>query len=198
MGDVAGRVRRRPRFALVGAAAGAVLLMSCSSSEVAEEPIVRDSASCALDRAIVNASHVVRVDASSGAITAVELTRTDDPRAAVFAANPIAPGAAVTLTRYDQVDGFADGGSDVVALVGQPRTDLPDEWTVYAVASTAGGALKFVGPCGEEFDRQSSPSSKGSTGRPTPPSSSGWWTKHSSQAGVPTCSTWWPRPQRER
>ena len=109
---------------------------------------------CALDRALVNSSHVVQLNSASGAVTSVEFVRTTDPRAAVFEAHPIAPGVPVKLTRDDAIDGFPDAGSEALALVGQPRTDLPDDWAVHGVATVDGSSVRFAGPCAAEFDRQ--------------------------------------------
>ena len=142
----------------VAGVAVALLLLWCSSGSgrTGGPPAARTWGyhDCPLDREIIDSSHVVRLNATTGAVTSVEFTRTGDPRAKVFTANPIAPRAAVELTRNDGVKGFSDAGSDAVALVGQPRTDLPTKWAVHAVAVEEAGALRFVGPCAPEFTRQ--------------------------------------------
>lgn len=140
-----------------GAAAVAIALVTlaaCSSESpsLAEES-TWDVQRCPLDRAVINTSHVIRVN-PAGAVTAVELVRESDPRAANVDAVPLAAGADVKLTRWDAADGFADVSADSLALVGQPRTDLPDEWMAHALAVDDGGTIRFTGPCGPEYDRQ--------------------------------------------
>ena len=144
---------------LVVAASIAVLVLAGCSNYPAEKGQPSPGAPwnygrCALDRAIVNSSHAIQVNSASGAVTSVEFVRTTDPRAAVFNAHPISAGAPVKLTRDDGVAGFADAGSQALTLVGQPRTDLPDEWAVHAVATIDGSSVRFAGPCSAEFDRQ--------------------------------------------
>jgi hypothetical protein len=102
-------------------------------------PATYDYSACALDRVLVDSSHLVRI----GDTPAVEFERAGDPRAATFAAAPI--------DADDRFDGVAEGE---LALVGQARTDLPEEWTVHATASDTDGSLSFTGPCSLEFDRQ--------------------------------------------
>ncbi len=129
-------------------------LAACSSgspSNAAET--TWDVRRCPLDRAVINASHVIRVN-PAGAVTSVDFVRESDPRAALVDAAPLAAGAEVTLTRWDAVEGFADVSADSLALVGQPRTDLPDEWMAQALAVDDGGTIRFTGPCGPEYDRQ--------------------------------------------
>ncbi len=146
----------RHRSLLIAGLATTVVLAGCSSDSVdrGATPAVWDYGRCALDRAIVDASHVVRLDATSGAVTSVDLVRQSDPRADVFATHPIDVGADVKLVRADGVSGLADAGTEAVALIGEPRTDLPDEWTASAIATQDAGTLKFVGPCSTEFERQ--------------------------------------------
>ena len=109
---------------------------------------------CALDRALIDASHVVRFNVSTGTVEAVTLARPSDPRADVFERFPLTSGARLDFRRVDGFDGFDDTGSDAVALVGQPRTDLPEQWAVSAVAKATDGTLAFVGRCAVEYDRQ--------------------------------------------
>jgi|GEM_PF-2994793 len=102
-------------------------------------PITYDFARCGLDRVLVDTSHIVR----AGDTTTVELERSNDPRAATLVAHPI---------EADNV--FDDMAAGALALVGLARTDLPDEWTLHATASDAGGTVRFTGPCAPELDRQ--------------------------------------------
>jgi hypothetical protein len=111
-------------------------LVACGGDDT---PTTYDYWTCALDGALVDASHLVRADESP----VVEAIRADDPRAATFEANPI-----------DSDDEFEAVQPGELALVGLARTDRPDEWTVYARATDTDGAVRFAGPCGPEFDRQ--------------------------------------------
>ncbi len=143
------------RMIMVVGLVTAVVLAGCSSeTNRAATPAAWDYGRCALDRALIDASHVVRLDPTSGAVTSVDLVRQSDPRADTFTTHPIDVGVNVTLARADDVSGLADAGTEAVALIGEPRTDLPDEWTAYAIATQSAGTLKFVGPCSIEFERQ--------------------------------------------
>ena len=109
---------------------------------------------CALDRSVIDASHVVRIS-SSGVVESVVLERENDPRRVAIDAFPIEPGARPDLTRVDGARALPDVDGGAVALIGQSRTDLPAEWAVHALATRDGDAhLQFDGPCGVELDRQ--------------------------------------------
>jgi hypothetical protein len=151
------RMARSSRL-VVATSIAVLVLAGCSNHPAAEGQSLPGApwnyGRCALDRAIINSSHAIQVNSASGAVTSVDFVRKTDPRAAVFKAHPISAGAPVKLTRDDGVAGLSDAGAQALTLVGQPRTDLPDEWAVHAVATIDGSSLRFAGPCSAEFDRQ--------------------------------------------
>ncbi len=139
---------------------------------------------CSLPDALVNSSHLLAVDVEQPEITRIpaadgqlgphsdpantfvwadladaEVTdvlsvRLNDPRSSFFP--DFSDVETITLSREVSGSPLAEvAGTDALVLAGQKYIGTAQEWNVLAALTAApDGTFSFIGPCGEEFDRQ--------------------------------------------